>query len=422
MSVSAERITAARFLLRVEEGAFSSRVLSGRRQAGVRTRVLGVLRWRRSLDSVLSRVVSRPWSKVDPETKTALRLGLYEIVMLKVPKPVATDGAVHLVRSLGKSSAAGLVNAVLRRAPGSWSEVERSGDLGVRFSHPEWLCARWISCFGSERTGRILAADQGEARLWAWFLDPNTAQRLCDDGVRLEAHPWCPDAWSAPEDVRALVREIEDGTAYAQDPSSQLVAVLAARMAPPRGRIVDLCAAPGGKAARIARDLPGSDVIAMDLRLKRARIAQRLLSRLRSGITVTAADGVRSPLRSRSAEIVLLDAPCSGTGTLRRHPEIRWRLEPAGIEEMAAIQRKLLKKATEIVSEAGVLIYATCSIEPEENEHLLRSLPPGFEIVDLEESLPEVTPIETTAAGGVRVFPSVDGDGFSIHALKRVMG
>jgi 16S rRNA (cytosine967-C5)-methyltransferase len=138
------------------------------------------------------------------------------------------------------------------------------------------------------------------------------------------------------------------------------------------------------------------------------------------GCWLVAADATRPPLRGSTFDLVLLDAPCTGTGTLRRHPELRWRLNPASIVEMAEIQTRLLGGARSVVAPGGVLLYATCSVEPEENEVHLASLPAGFETIDLEKVLPEGVPWLATDVGGVRILPHADGDGFTMHALRRV--
>jgi 16S rRNA (cytosine967-C5)-methyltransferase len=205
---------------------------------------------------------------------------------------------------------------------------------------------------------------------------------------------------------------------HAQDPSSQLVAVIAARLMAPGGRFVDLCAAPGGNAARVLRESDCELAVACDLRLGRALMARSPLARS-TQCSFVVCDSVRPPLEPRAYDLVLIDAPCSGTGTLRRHPELRWRLQPERIVELVALQGALITAGLELLAPSGVVVYATCSVEPEENEQLLRAVPGGFEPLDLAGVVPPGVPSRATDAAGIRILPHLDGDGFTIHAVRR---
>lgn len=416
MKSSADRLTAARLLIRVEQGAFSSRLLGGSTPVGVRARLLGVSRWMRALDHVLEPLLNRDLGRLDPEVRATLRLGLHEMMYMDCPPQLATDGAVHLVRRLGKSSASGVVNAVLRRAAGGWkSRLARAG-IDVRLAHPEWLWQRWKTHFGAQAAERAMAAAQEPAATWVWFLDEESRKVLGEEGVAASCHPWCPGACAVPADPSALIRAVGKGSAYAQDPSSQLVAHAAAALAD-GGRLLDLCAAPGGKSALMLRLRAWECVAAADVSFGRARLMQPLLERV-NATAVVAADVDRTPFVAGGWDLVLLDAPCSGTGTFRRHPELKWRLEPGNIAEMAAKQRELLVSGLALVAPNGVLFYATCSVEPEENEEVVADLPAGFERADVEAVLPEGVPWLPTPAGGARILPNPDGDGFTMHAIR----
>jgi len=416
--LSADRLTAARLLVRIEDGAFSSRLLSAGAEPAVRVRVLEVLRSMRALDEALRCHSRRKLAKLDPEVRTALRIGLVEAMRLDFPPALATDGAVRLVRRLGRSSASSLVNAVLRKATAEWQETLAESSIDVRLSHPEWLYHRWAEAFGQQAAEAAMASAQEPAVTWAWFLDDNVRLDLRDRGVMLESHPWCPGAWKAPEDARRLIEVVSSGGAYAQDPSSQLVAHVAKALAGPRRRFVDLCAAPGGKMALMLRLDTWDASVAADLLLKRVRLMQPLVRR--AGICSTVvADASRPPFANSGWDLVLLDAPCTGTGTFRRHPELKWRLSPESVLELVVKQRDLLAAAMTLVAPGGALLYTTCSVEPEENEGVVRDLPSGFAIQNLESHLPAGTPWISTSAGGIRILPNPEGDGFTMHAIRR---
>ena len=417
MKLSAERLAAARLLMRVEEGAFASRLLAGTTAPATRVRVLETLRWLRALDAVLQPLCRRPLSELDAGVRAVLRLGLVEIMRLGLPPALATDSAVRLVKRLGLSSASGMVNAVLRKAATGWRERLAVASVDVQLAHPWWLFNRWAERFGPSAAEAAMASAQEPAVTWVWFLDDGARQVLLDEETSLAPHPWCPGAWSAPDDVGRLVAYVIDGAAYAQDPSSQLVAHLAHSIGG-GGRLLDLCAAPGGKAALAASLGNWERTAAADRSLSRARLMRPLLPAV-GGAPAIAADVRRPPFREAAWDLVLLDAPCSGTGTFRRHPELKWRLRQASILELAAAQREMMARALELVAPAGVLLYATCSVEAEENEGVVGELPEGFAVESLEPALPPSVPWIATAAGGIRILPNPLGDGFTIHAIRR---
>ncbi len=405
--------------MRVEEGAFSSRLLAGGGVApAARVRVLETLRWLRALDAILNLRCRRDLARLDPEVRASMRIGLVEMVRLGLPPALATDGAVRLTRRLGKTSASGMVNAVLRKAAMDWRQTLAKSTIDVQLSHPWWLYSRWVDNFGEEAAEKCMLASQERATTWAWFFDALGTDELRQEGVVLEAHPWCPDAWSAPDDAPRLVEAVIGGYAYAQDPSSQLVAHVAAALADDGNRMLDLCAAPGGKSALMLHLARWSRFAAADLQPTRARLMRTTLERA-GDCAVIAADARRPPFVAGGWDLVLLDAPCTGTGTFRRHPELKWRLRRQSVVELSAKQRQLLLSGLELVAPGGVLLYATCSVEPEENEGVVGDLPNGFEREDFGSLLPDGVPWIPTSATGARILPNPDGDGFTMHAIRR---
>jgi 16S rRNA (cytosine967-C5)-methyltransferase len=419
VSGSSERSVAARLLIRVESGAFSSRLLGSGVGPGVRARVLGVLRWQRALDHCLAARLRRPLADLDPEVRAVLRLGLYEAVLLGVPAAVATDGAVHLARRLGRGSASGLVNAVLRRAVVSWAAVG-SAPPDLELSHPEWLYRRWVDRLGEAAARRVMSANQVPRETWVWFLRGEGRDRLETEGVRLEAHPWCPGAWSAPGRAAALLSEVAGHGAYAQDPSSQLVGHVAAALAGDgTPRLADLCTAPGGKLALLLTLRRCAAAVGLELHLGRARLARPPVAAVGGGAGMVCADATLPPLRPGSWDLVVVDAPCSGTGTLGRHPELKWRLSPTVLPDLARRQRLLVGAGCELLAPGGALLYATCSIEPEENEDVVGDLAPGLERIPIAPLLPAQVPYLETELGGVRLLPDRVCDGFTLHGVRR---
>jgi len=406
-------------LMRVEEGAFSSRLLSGGGNPAVRVRVLEVLRSMRALDAVLQPQCRRKLGKLDPEVRTAMRIGLVETVRLDFPPELATDGAVRLVRRLGRSSASSMVNAVLRKATADWREVLGRSPIDVRLSHPDWLCRRWAEVFGDEAAEIAMASAQEPAVTWAWFFDGEGHRVLARKGVELVPHPWCPGTWTAPDDVKRLIEMVSGGAAYAQDPSSQIVAHIASSLASADRNFLDICAAPGGKTALILHLGQLERAAAADLRLNRARLMRQAIKRAGNS-AIVAADAMNPPFVPGGWNLVLLDAPCTGTGTFRRHPELKWRLVPESIGELAELQHKMLASGLGLVAPGGVLLFTTCSVEPEENEDVVADLPDGYQVESLDSRVPTGVPWIPTSAGGVRILPNPDGDGFTMHAVRRV--
>jgi 16S rRNA (cytosine967-C5)-methyltransferase len=334
--------------------------------------------------------------------------------VLGVPRAVGGDAAVRLVRRMGVSSAAGLVNAVLRRAPDAWSGLA-TAPPGLRYSHPDWLVERWTRHFGATATETMLAAHQSPAPPWAWFRSAEARRSVEEGGAALEDHPWLPDCVTGR--AEALVAEAGAGRAYIQDPASQLVADVVAGIAGERA--ADVCAAPGGKAARWTL-LRGSPPFIADSAPRRVALVAGLFARLGwSRPPLTVGDATAPALGPSTLDTVLADAPCSGTGTLRRHPELRWRLAEGDLYERAALQRRILDGAGALLRPGGHLLYSTCSIEPEENEDLMARPPEGMVAVPVPTEIAPDAPWLRLPGGGARVLPSAECDGFTLHLLRR---
>ncbi len=408
------RLQAATALARVEaHGAHAARLLGGAVPAE-RELVLGVLRWQLTLDHLLARHLKRPLGELEPAVRAVLRVGLYEALRMRTPVPVAVAEAVRVAKRLAPR-AAGLVNAVLRRASGErWPDPGDSGTpAGLRFSHPEWLVERWRRLLGDEAALAALASDQEPAGLYL-LSAASHCEELAAAGCRLEPHPFVPGVVGVTAGAEAAVAALQAGRAYAIDPT----AVAVARLLPPAaGLTVDLAAAPGGKSLVLACERRHPRLLSADRNLGRTVMMRRNLAAVAPAPAVAAADATAPPLRPGSCAAVLVDAPCSGTGTLRRHPEIRWRLRESHLGALAAAQRRIVESAAALLAPGGFLLYATCSLEPEENAGVLDGV--ALEAVPTGPLLPAGLPRQELPSGGAVIPPGALGDGFTVHLLRR---
>jgi len=420
--VSPARRAALEILREVEAGAFSSILLAAYEpqlkpadRALTHELVLGVLRWQLWLDKLIEHYSKRSVDGLDLAVRLALRLGLYQLRFLtRVPAAAAVNESVKLVRSARVSSAAAFVNAVLRRAIREADFDPSSGldpleKLAVQTSHPVWLVQRWIESFG---------VAEAEAFARASNRVPPTAFRvvkgdfqeilaqLRDAGGIIEPSVVAESAWRV-SGVPALIRELAaNGNIYLQDEASQLVAQTVKVQ---RGEhVLDFCAAPGGKTTLMAeRVADRALIVASDVSEKRLETVIELSAAHNlTSIKSVLLDAARSlPFENSVFDRILVDAPCSGTGTLRRNPEIRWRISEPDIHELAAQQKLFLKNATRVLKPGGQLVYSTCSVERDENEQVVEHF--------LNEH-PQFTLTKTA-----RLWPHREGtDGFFIACLQ----
>jgi 16S rRNA (cytosine967-C5)-methyltransferase len=446
-AVSPARRAAFDILRRVDgEGAYAAPLiaalpqspLSREDRALAQELTLGVLRWQGALDYFIERYAARPVKKLDQSVLIALRLGLYQLRFLsRIPPSAAVNESVNLIKRARVASAAPMVNAVLRRAARQLGEPpgESLSDPLARFavetSHPRWLIERWIAAFGTAET-RNLALANNEPPPVAFRVNRRRAPgdevitRLESEGLRLRPSLIAPGALVVEDGPAApLAQAAESGAIYIQDEASQLVSLL---LAPANGeRLLDLCAAPGSKASHIAQ-LAGdaSWVMACDIHPHRLATLRATCKRLAiESIAAVALDATRSLPLLESAppfDRILIDAPCSGTGTLRRNPEIKWRLAAADIARLADVQLSLLGRAIETLKRGGRLVYSTCSIEREENEAVIqRFLESGapFRVIMPDGPAELITEL-ITDEGFVRTFPHRGGaDGFFAAVLEK---
>jgi 16S rRNA (cytosine967-C5)-methyltransferase len=434
MPVSPARAAAFEILMRIETtDAYGSEMLHSSRFAklspadhGLLTEVvMGVLRWRGLLDRTIAEHLRSPadgvasrkspalvakdatrtghppglsnqsLAKLDLEVLTALRMGAYQILFLdRVPKHAAVNESVELVKSAHKRSAAGLVNAVLRK-------IERApSDSSDDSSHPGWLVERWARIYGADRARKISAYDQ-TAPVQAIRMAPAEAielrssgraglpvptrvvDELAAEGVLLEPAKLLSTAFTVTSGDITATKAFRERRVMIQDEGSQLVAMLVGH----GKNILDCCAAPGGKTRIIAERNPEATVLAMDLHPQRAALLLRLGTA--ENVRVVTGDVRKMPVGG-DFDRVLVDAPCSGTGTLARNPEIKWRLKAEDLLRLQEYQVEVLRAAMKHLAPGGQMVYSTCSLEPEENEDVIQKALAGdssFRVVNCGDEL-----------------------------------
>jgi 16S rRNA (cytosine967-C5)-methyltransferase len=397
----------------------------------------GVFRWRAALDYAIATNITRPIDRVDAVVLGILRISAYQLLFLdRVPARAVVDDAVSLTRQRKRTSAAGFVNAVLRKIAGQSRDAllpapsATDAYLTITLSHPRWLIDRWVARYGVEATEAWARFDNSNAPL---TLRANTLRttretlmaRLAALDVVTEPTRYAPDGLIVRSGHPLRTPLASTGMFVAQDEASQLVGSLAetacAHLLRTRGhtgaatrgplRVLDACASPGGKTLALASVLPEGQIIAADRRTRRMHL-------LRDTMTATGATNVRlvqldleEGLPFRNAfDLILVDAPCSGLGTLRREPEIRWRRTEADLPRFAERQQRMLHQATSALRPGGLLIYSTCSSEPDENEAVASTFQQHASPVDprtwpLPASLAELI----NEAGHLRTLPHPHG-------------
>lgn len=399
---------------------------------------LGTLRWRGEIDHVIAALSTRALDRLDPSVLNILRLALYQLLHLdRVPTAAVVDDAVNQARRAGKTSAAGFVNAVLRAASRTrnalplpprpatpvtldgTSRLEALDYLSTSLSHPRWLAERWLDRWGFENVEAWLRFNNSEAAL---TIRTNTlrvsrdelAARLAARDVTTRPSAWSPDGLVTTSGNPLRTDLADAGLFVVQDEASQLVPLLAA--AAPGDRILDACAAPGGKTVALATAAQGeASVVAADVRPRRLDLLRRTLAQTRvPHVAIVRADVERPLPFGPVFDVVLLDAPCSGLGTLRRDPEIRWRRRADHLPPLADAQLRMLRHASAVVRPGGRLVYATCSSEPEENEDVVAAFLAGsdrFRAAGAERvrsSLPSVCAELVTPTGVLQTWPFRD--------------
>ncbi|MGB0100321.1 MAG: transcription antitermination factor NusB [Nocardioides sp.] len=407
--------------------------LSGRDAAFVTELVSGTIRRRGTYDAILAACIDRPLSKVEAKVLDALRLGTHQLLSMRVPAHAAISTTVDLVRARSSSGAGGFANAVLRKVTEQdlteWigrvapdPRVAPTRFAAIAYSHPRWVVDELRSAVGADELFDLLAADNEPPRV-TLAARPGRSTR---EELPGEPTPYSPFGVILPGGDPGEVPAVADGRAGVQDEGSQLVAVALAA-APVEGRDehwLDLCAGPGGKAALLAALAAqrGARVVASERQEHRAGLVRRALSGADGVAGIVTADGAAPPYRHSSFDRVLVDAPCTGLGALRRRPEARWRRRADDLLALVLLQRRLVSAALDLVRPGGVVLYATCSPVISETRGVIGSVLDNRRDARLEDAaplLPDIPDCRGPVEGTLQLWPHRHGTDAMFMALLR---
>jgi 16S rRNA (cytosine967-C5)-methyltransferase len=451
MAISPARTAAFDILLRVEtEDAYASELLHSAllekltpQDRGLATEiVMGTLRRQSALDRQVATASDKANSKLDAAVRVALRMAAYQLLFLdRVPGHAAVHESVELVKRARKRSAAGFVNAVLRgiseraKLPAvvperELDDQEKLEGIAEDAATPVWLVRRWAERFGIAAATKIAAWGLTEHAPALRMRDGAVEEELKAAGVELRPGNLLRNARLAVGGDITKTKAFLEGRVQIQDEASQLVALLVGR-AEGGGRILDCCAAPGGKTSVIAARNPNAKIVAAEIHPQRAELARRRVRE--ANVEVITADA-RALAHGEGYDRVLADVPCSGTGTLARNPEIKWRLKPEKLAELHGLQVEILGAAVQQLRPSGKLVYSTCSLEREEDEHVVEEVlraRKDLELLDVREELEELVKegelvgseadIDSLLSGKyLRTLPGVHPcDGFFAAVLRK---
>ena len=400
--------------------------LDGRDRALAVRLCYGVLQDRMLLDHVIGQCSSLPIKKIEPKVLDILRLSTYQLLRMdRIPPAAAVDSAVSLSRRLGYARASGFVNAVLRRiSEGAYSVPDGDSpmDISIRYSHPLWLTERLIDLFGREETETFFRCNNEAVPVTVQTNTLKTDTKtllsaLKAQGIDAKTHPFVPDCILLQTASVQTIPEFRRGEFYVQDAAAKL-AILAA--GPQRGmRILDACAAPGGKSFAAAIASGGAEITACDLHEKK-------LQRIREGVKRLGLHGIGTlsmdartpcPEFAERFDLVIADVPCSGLGVIRKKPDIRYK-DPAALAALPQVQLAILRNVSSYVKPGGTLLYSTCTILPEENDEICTAFlkdHPQFAVEDF--TLPDGS---GSSGGMLQLWPQRHGtDGFFIAKMKK---
>lgn len=422
---SLARQEAVRQLQRIEKDqAYVSLVdrrqkLTKRDERFVTELVAGITRWRRWLDFLIGEFYHGSVQKLDPEVHQVLRIGFYELLFLRTPTYAAVNEAVELAKAVSHQGVVGLVNGVLRAVERKRDQLpEPSADdpavaLAIRYSHPDWLVQRWVERFGPAETEKLLTInnERPSYALRINRLKTNPKEflaRLEEAGVETQRSDFFND-FVVVNQIQEVLEAglLEEGLCTVQGQGAGAVVQLTDPQ--PGEFIIDLCSAPGGKTFYLAELMQNQgSILAADVHDKRLKLLDQTAKRL--GISIVSSQAVDGRKLADQEDIapadrVLVDVPCSGTGVLSKRADLRWQRRPEDLTDLTKLQDELLGAAAQLVKPGGVLIYSTCSIEPEENEQRVQAFLAQHNEFYLEDAHPWIPEELLNANGQLSVLP-----------------
>ncbi len=397
--------------------------------------VAGVTRWRRWLDFVIEQFARRPVDKLDSPVRQMLRLGVYEMTVRSRPVHAVVNEYVTLAGRLARPQAKGFINAVLRRVSEHKDELpepqmaDPAQRLGIRFSHPTWMVRRWLARYGDEATRTILAWNNKRPVFGVRVNTLRTDRAAVESQLTDRTVDWSASAvlddFLRVESVQPLLQSglLLDGLVHVQDESAGLVVRVLDPQ--PDETVVDACAAPGGKTLyACTRMADRGRILALDANAARLRLAEK--SAVAAGCSIVQfvtgdATAPQPALAGVQADRVLLDAPCTGLGVLSKRPDLRWRRSEADLAALAELQDNLLDSVSALVRPGGLLVYSTCTIEPEENDDRVDAFLRRHDNFEVESAAPFVPTAMLTSRGFFASLPHRDGmDGAFAARLRRL--
>jgi len=383
----------------------------------------GVLRWLTALDWLASQLLSKPLKQRDLDIQRLILLGIYQLWQDETAEHAAVHETAECARLAGKPWAVGLINAVLRRFQREQNEwLRKLAQQNERFAHPLWMLEA-LQLDWPEYWPVIVAANNQQAPMWLRLNRKNhdfraTAEKLEDQGFEIRSHPSAPDAISiSPAVAVGAIAGFAEGFFSVQDPAAQLAARLLQVHA--GMRVLDACAAPGGKTCHILEGTPTADVTALDLSAHRIELIRQNLERLKLSCKLLIGDAALPAgwWDGVAFQRILLDAPCSATGVIRRHPEIKHLRKPGQVREAIQTQQRMLQALWPLLEPGGILVYATCSVFKDENSVQINSF--LEQTADAQEHPPDVNWGHPQHAGR-QIFPGeLDMDGFYYAVLRK---
>lgn len=412
--------------------------LSHRDQRLITELVYGCLRWQGRLDWVISHFSHSPPSALEVPVLITLRLGCYQLLFLeRIPPSAAVTESVELAKRYGSPGSDQLVNAVLRQicrreesVAFPQAEKDQLGYLTITQSHPQWLVERWLRRFGFQETAELVEANNRKPPLFIRVNSLKTTpeelkRKLRKEGIEVESSHYLPDSLKVVKGRIARSSALKEGLCYLQDEASQAVSFLVSPH--PEDWVLDTCAAPGSKACHLATLMENKGcIVANDIHFHRLRVLRencRLLGI--DNIKMVVTDFSRPPGLRYEFDRVLVDAPCTSLGRIRRSPELKWKRSPEDVRLLSDKQKTLLFYCSQMVKKGGLLIYAVCSWEPEETEEVVESLLEervGFRLVDPRDYLPGSLHPLIAEDGFLRTYPhrhNMDGFFAAVFTKQR---